>query len=518
MRERRGIPAFAVLGLCVLAAGTVAAELQNIQVGGSIEIWGNYYTPFYEEGDTIRIPADFLPRRPIGADGAVSGIRADGSGNSAAWVEQRTTLNVSADFTNEVSVFIELDSIDDWGEDFRSNYITGADSRANSSDDLEVYQAYIEVRELLDMPLQLRIGRQELIFGSEWLVGNNFWHDPLSYLSFDAVRLTYAPDDFSVDVWWSKLAERGSLEEDGDVDFYGVYASYTGIENLVVDAYWLWLRDGASLNDTNYIAPTEWLEDVFGLDDYDVTNIHTVGLRAAGEVGAFDYEAEVAYQWGDASQQGFLFKPFTYGDNDAEFGNWAGNLTLGYTFDVAWSPRVYVGGEYYGGEDERDLSLFEWLNPFERSDASVSFNRLFTTWESDWFLDGGSLSNYYNLKTGVSAQPFEKLEVGLDVLYMAVLDGFERPASVKIGNFLVPIAPALSFWDEGGPSDLGYAAILWGAYQYSEDVSFEAGWEHFFTGSALEQGAFSNAYGLGFLNSVDDDDGDYFYLGTKICF
>ena len=44
--------------------------------------------------------------------------------------------------------FIEIDSYDIWGEDFRSNYVTGVDARAASGDDVEMYQAYIEAEEM----------------------------------------------------------------------------------------------------------------------------------------------------------------------------------------------------------------------------------------------------------------------------------------------------------------------------------------------------------------------------------
>ena len=73
--------------------GVAFAELQNVEVGGKLRIRGNMFS--LEDND-------------------------------ASFVEQRTMLNVKADFTNEVSAFIELDSYDIWGEDFRSNYLTGA--------------------------------------------------------------------------------------------------------------------------------------------------------------------------------------------------------------------------------------------------------------------------------------------------------------------------------------------------------------------------------------------------------
>jgi hypothetical protein len=263
MRKTLMIVLTAALVLAVLPA---TAELQNVQVGGQIRIRADYYsnytfdiagqglpqTPPTLFGTQIIWPSFFLPRRPIGSGafngpGIVSGFAwSDRDSNNETWVEQRTRLNVKADFTNDVSAFIELDSYDIWGEDFRSDYITGLDNRAITSDDVEVYQAYIEANNMFGLPLRARIGRQELSFGSEWLVGVNDTAALFTGLSFDAVRLTYATDQFSIDAWASTLFESGINEQDGDVWFYGVYASYLGIPDITIDAYWMWVRDARS--------------------------------------------------------------------------------------------------------------------------------------------------------------------------------------------------------------------------------------------------------------------------------
>ncbi|HPU98239.1 MAG TPA: alginate export family protein, partial [Candidatus Hydrogenedentes bacterium] len=125
----------------VLFAAVGMAELQEVWVGGSLSIAGWYY-------DYDSIETD-------------------------AYYDQWIRLNAEAKFSENVSAFIEFDSYDVWGEDFRSDYLRGLDLRADSSDDVEVYQAYIEAANLWNTPLRLRVGRQELMFGSEWLIGNN---------------------------------------------------------------------------------------------------------------------------------------------------------------------------------------------------------------------------------------------------------------------------------------------------------------------------------------------------------
>jgi hypothetical protein len=510
-----------VLAAVVLATSLPAmAELQNVTVGGQLRIRGNYYRNAYTSAPEVSWPGFFLPARPIGSvdHSIVSFFDWNDAGNDLDFVEQRTRLNVNADFTDEVSAFIELDSYDIWGEDFRSNYITGADARANTGDDVEVYQAYIQAKEMWGTPLQLRVGRQELSFGNQWLVGVNDASSTFQGLSFDAVRLTYDTDQFSVDAWASKLFEANAAEEDGDTDFYGVYATYKGIENVTLDAYWMFLRDASSRNDTNGNWLPELLENWLNLDDYDVTNLHTVGLRGAGTFGAFDFNAEAAYQFGDADRIGSFFKAFTYGDDDAEFSEWGANLELGYTFDMAYKPRVYIGGAYLGGEDNRGVSFWEWLSPFDKPDASVSFNRLFSNWEYSEFLENSDLSNVWVARAGVSASPVENVDLLLAVTYFQSLDDFDAPRHIKIGRYRVPLNPDWSFWTEKNDDSLGTEVGLYATYHYSEDLTFNAGWAHLFVDDGLEEGNFNALNGLGFDGGTGSDDADYVFLESVLKF
>lgn len=531
---------FIVLIAAVLMAATLPAyaELQTVTVGGEIRIRANYYdslvtTPAGDwvnrtlsrpGGAEVRIPGVILPRRPIGdpvgGQTILSSFAFDSDENALDFIEQRTRLNVTADFSNDVTAFIELDSYDIYGEDFRSDYITGADFRAATADDVEVYQAYIEAEELGGSPVRLRIGRQELSLGSEWLVGVNDTSSFFTGLSFDGVRLTYAVDVFCVDVIYAQLAEIGIAEEDGDITLAGVYGSYLGLEDITLDAYWLWVRDPRALADTPGFPILNEVEALIGVDQYETTNLHTFGLRGAGTFGAFDFEAEVAYQLGDAGQVGFLFKPFVYGDDDADFDEWAANLEVGYTFDMASTPRLYLGAAYFGGEDERDLSFIEWLNPFTRlsPDASVSFNRLFSNWEYGEFLDFTTLSNAYVLRTGASANPTESVEVSLHLLYFAAVEEFDRPWSLKIGDYYVPIFFPWSFLDQESDEEIGWELDLYLTYQYSEDLSFEVGYAHFFSEDGAEDGNFSSGNGLAFIGGSDDGDADYLYFETRIAF
>ena len=189
----RGIVCLVALGL-LCAALPAVAELEEVEVGGEITIRGNYWSeewfdlsPLPGAGGSLPLfvrapnaslfgraipdaigssPTSYLPLFGI-AGGLVGNLKFSDrrSADSVANVEQRTIINVNAKFSSGVNVFIELDSLDVWGEDFRSDHITGVDNRANTADDVEMFQAYVEMNDVMDRPIRLRIGRQELELG-----------------------------------------------------------------------------------------------------------------------------------------------------------------------------------------------------------------------------------------------------------------------------------------------------------------------------------------------------------------
>src|SRR5690606_19427375 len=129
------------------------------------------------------------------------------------------------------------------------------------------------------------------------------------------------------------------------------------------------------------------------------------------------------------------------GDDGAEFDTWATDLEVGYTFDnMPWSPRVYVGGAYFEGQDNRDLSFFEWVSPFNRPDASVSFNRLFPGKPYSAILEiGQDMSNFWQVRLGATARPADALTLGLQAAYFAVDESFDEPLSFSLGGWKVPV-------------------------------------------------------------------------------
>src|SRR5690606_30195979 len=125
----------------------------------------------------------------------------------------------------------------------------------------------------------------------------------------------------------------------------------------------------------------------------------------------------------------------------------------------------FAGAAYFEGEDNRDLTFLEWLHPFARPEASLSFNRLFSGIGYAWTFDVfQNTSNFYQFRAGVNVKPTEKISATFQVAHQKVDEPFDLPVMVDVGRFRVPVAPRLSFWTEESSDDLGWFTYLWGVY------------------------------------------------------
>ncbi|RJP69317.1 MAG: DUF1302 family protein [Candidatus Abyssobacteria bacterium SURF_17] len=453
-----------------------------------------------EQGPDIGLPAN-------------AGASFDDDINSLDWYTQRTRVNVDAKLSGGVRGFVELQSFDVWGDDPNDNAADDVEafdavfstdeqkSEAGSDNDLvDLYQAYIEMNEIAGYPLQVRIGRQELVYGREWLLGNNDAGVNFSGLAFDAVKASYESDLVRIDAWVSKLADfsspqfAGVQEEDADIDFYGVYGTWKGFESMLIEAYWMERYNGNSL---------------LGDDTSDPDSLHTVGARIAGTwdvmgllPGMLDYNVEGAYQFGDNN-----VGPAS--DSSGDYEAWAFNAMAGYTLtEVAWMPRIELEYAYFTGDDDA----------FDGD--TEEFNRLFSDVHYGELNLGGNFdqgaTNLHIIRIGASAVPVEKLTASADFYYFLLAEDDEEGLAKTFG---VPQIIAQEGLDLGGgivlpvvtvgnEDQVGMELDLAASYQYTEDLNLRAGWAHFFADDAIE-----DSWGAG-----NDDDVDYVYVQALLVF
>jgi len=109
-------------------------------------------------------------------------------------------------------------------------------------DKMHLYQGYVE-GSLPNRKAAIKAGRQELVYGSTFMLGADTFFDGLS---FDAVKLGLKPvEAVTVDVFAGKYTTDNSGGISGEL--YGAYATYSVSDALALDLYGLLDTGGEGL-------------------------------------------------------------------------------------------------------------------------------------------------------------------------------------------------------------------------------------------------------------------------------
>jgi hypothetical protein len=139
-----------------------------------------------------------------------------------------------------------------------------------------------------DSTLAARIGRQELAFGEQRLVGHVSWLNAAR--TFDAARVTVRRPGVVIDAFASSVVRilTDELDRSGQGNqFHGVYAATSRlVPRASVEPYLFWRRDRTTAAEVGPAGPL---------------TLVTTGVRTAGRLGGgLTYAAEIAVQRGTA--------------------------------------------------------------------------------------------------------------------------------------------------------------------------------------------------------------------------
>ncbi len=232
-------------------------------------------------------------------------------------------------------------------------------------DTMDLRLGYVELGDTEKRNLGFRIGRQELAFGEERLVGSANWLNTAR--SFDGIRASFHRKGYRLDAFASSVVN----PRDGKIDrstagnnFYGFYGGLTDwVPKGTIEPYFFWRRAANIPTETKTAC---------------IMNFATVGFRWVGKLPAnFDYGVEVAKQAGSLGTD--------------SIGAWAGHWVLGYTVAGArFTPRVmaeynYASGDANSGDGRRG-----------------TFNQLYATGHDKYGLgDQVGWQNIHHVRAGI---------------------------------------------------------------------------------------------------------------------
>jgi hypothetical protein len=206
----------------------------------------------------------------------------------------------------------------------------------------DLLNAFVDVK-LADLgghPAYLRVGRQELLFGSQRLISPLDWAN--TRRTFQGVRGFRQTEKWDFDLFWVQpvIPNANRFDSiDNNQNFFGAWATYRPKKGQNIDAYYL------LLDNTNRVTQ-------LGIPRGNFTR-HTIGGRYVGVAERNPnvlFDSETAFQFG--SQNGRdVFAAMT-------------SQGLGYNWkDARWNPTAWVYYDYASG-GRNGAATFNHLFPF----------------------------------------------------------------------------------------------------------------------------------------------------------
>jgi hypothetical protein len=307
----------------------------------------------------------------------------------------------------------------------------------------------------------LRGGRQELIFGSQRLVGAGDFTNTAPR-SWDGGSAYAKVAGWTIVPFWGQLVVADKYRFDtssSDSELFGVFATgplYLLPTNL--DVYWL---------DANNRTAT--FNGTTGRE-----RRHTLGGRVWGALDyvGLDWELEGAAQLG------------TLGRRDIRA--WMGTAVLGYALPVPrFSPRVYLEVDYASGDERRGGSV-------------GTFNLLYPNAHSFLgYIDYIGRQNIISPSSGIDLTPTRALTLSVQQYFFWRASDQDALYN-KSGGVLRPGTTTTARY-------VGAETDVYATYNFTRHLLGYAGYSHFFAGEFIRK-------------TGKDKDSDFYYLAVQYTF
>ncbi len=378
-----------------------------------------------------------------------------------SWLLQRARFGIKYAPTDTLSFYIQGQSSLELDSD-RPNEpgVLGAEG----DDPIDLRQAYISVG---PKEFNVTLGRQLLSYGDERLIGGFDWNN--IGRTFDAVKLHYAPTkDWFLDAFVASVVVPDSDEFnysdlfDGNETgrnqvFGGLYFSTTALlpKGTTTDFYALGLHEEYAAGDTNFA---------------------TLGSRVKADVtqtGGWDFETEMAVQVGEVK--------------DKDLAAFAGHWGLGHVWTTsAWKPRLFFEYNFATGDGnakDGDVETFQNLFP--------------TNHKFYGYMDVFSWQNIHNPAVSFSVNPTKAVKLQLD--YHAFWLADTGDAWYR-ANGVTAVRPINGKADSFAGTELDFT-VSWKA---TKQLSFLAGYSHFFAGDCLKASGASDDADFAYVQATFD--------------
>jgi hypothetical protein len=322
-------------------------------------------------------------------------------------------------------------------------------------DSFDLRMAFANIAQPGRSSIALRVGRQELAFGDQRLVGHLNWTNTAR--TFDAARLTVTRTTYRVDAFASSVValRDGDFNRSGQGEsFHGVYTSLTAlVPNALVEPFALVRTVRSVTSETG--APGN-LQSA------------TLGARIAGKLPArFDYNSEVALQRGSLASD--------------DISAWAGHWVLGRTLAPRRALRAF--GEYNYASGDR--------NPIDGTRGT--FDQLYPTPHDKYGLaDQIGWRNVHHVRAAVELKPIARLALG---------GGYHSWWRASVTDSVYTAGGAVLVRPVPGSPDrhIGQELDVQATYALAPRIQVHAGYAHIIPGAFLEAATPGKSYSFPYV-------------------
>ena len=189
----------------------------------------------------------------------------------------KTRLGVEKTFENNFKFFVQMQDSRVWG-------MEGA--TLTDTKNVDLHQGYVEMGNLFNSDFSLTVGRKEISYGSQRVIGPNGWNNVSR--AFDGVNVKYKSEGFWIDAFRYTINAQNNL---------AVGYPYTSKMDVTYSLYGLW---------ANIAMSPKTKLDVYGLYDADLTKVgvdnkyekYTAGVTYWGNYGELSTTVDAIYQGG----------------------------------------------------------------------------------------------------------------------------------------------------------------------------------------------------------------------------
>jgi len=410
-------------------------------------------------------------------------------------------LMVRAGYTGDwFSAVVEARSSYSFGDN-RWNATAAGKGLTENDGPLQLELAYLQVGNLKKFPVTVKVGRQELAYGDQRLVGPAFWLNTPH--TFDALKVRYQDAFFGVDLFVSGLVYTtgNHFNKSNSQDtLSGAYFDLPGLSKDNITEAYLFARNVA-----RGIVTDDWSNVPAPFRFTAPQDTYTLGYRTKskpGTLGPWDYTLEGMWQAGDRTA---VFPATTVAAAKVaprlSQSAWAFVAQAGYTWTAAGAlkPRValIVSGAS-GDHNSTDLKSGTFMNLLPSNHGLYGA------------MDLSGLQNIIDYRLSASIKPSATTSLAVDLhqqYLQSTSDYWYNIAGVPRNTPGATPGSGKGFGlNPGYSSNLGQEIDLIAGWTVTRGLLLEGGLGHFFRGDYIKES----------FHAVGSKDANYVYVQATL--